>query len=251
MVSGDGWVHCAAGHRHWGRFGAAGLLVHDAGRVILQHRASWTHEGDSWGVPGGARHSDEDPVTAALREAGEEAGLAGADVDPIGLYVDDHGGWSYSTVVARALRPVQPVATDAESVSVHWHPAAQVEQLPLHSGFAAAWQQLHRLPPVLYLLLPADLADDPRLSALVRYGIAASRLPESIEPAGLHRLYPHPVLVTEASELTSDGAQPVQPDHGQLLLARTGAELAALTDPPGSPDRISAKEHGANTAAAE
>ena len=25
---GDGWVECSLGHRHWGRFGAAGLLLH-------------------------------------------------------------------------------------------------------------------------------------------------------------------------------------------------------------------------------
>src|SRR5690242_20622060 len=60
MASGDGWTRCAAGHRHWGRFGAAGLLLVDDDRVILQHRAAWTHEGDSWGLPGGARNSDED-----------------------------------------------------------------------------------------------------------------------------------------------------------------------------------------------
>ena len=41
----------------------------------MQHRASWTNEGDSWGVPGGARDSHEDASAAALREAHEEAGL--------------------------------------------------------------------------------------------------------------------------------------------------------------------------------
>jgi 8-oxo-dGTP pyrophosphatase MutT (NUDIX family) len=227
MSSGDGWVQCAAGHRHWGRFGAAGLLLHDTGRVILQHRAPWTHEGDSWGVPGGARHSDEDPVSAAIREAGEEAGLVGADLDPIGLYVDDHGGWSYSTVVARTLRPVQPMATDAESVSVRWHPVDEVDQLQLHSGFAAAWPRLRRPPPVLYLGLAAELADDPRVAVLLRHGIAAARLPAGIAPAGLHRLYPHPLIAASAAELTTDAERV---DHGQLLLARDAAELAALTD---------------------
>jgi len=231
MGSGDGWVHCAAGHRHWGRFGAAGLLLHDDGRVILQHRAPWTHEGDSWGVPGGARHSDEDPVSAAIREAGEEAGLTRADVDPIGLYVDDHGGWSYSTVVARARRPVQPVATDAESVSVRWHPAEQVAQLPLHTGFAAAWRRLRRLPPALYLLLPAELAEDPRLAALVRDGIPAGRLPSGIAPAGLHRLYPHPLFAATPTELNANPGHRPLPDAGQLMLARTSTDLAALTEP--------------------
>lgn len=244
MVSGDGWVQCAAGHRHWGRFGAAGLLLHDAGRVILQHRAPWTHEGDRWGVPGGARHSDEDPVGAAIREAAEEAGLAHADVDPIGLYIEDHGGWSYSTVVARATRPVQPAATDAESVAVRWHPVEQVTRLPLHSGFAAAWQRLQRPPKPLYLLLAAELATDPLLAVLLRDGIAADRLPTGITAAGLHRLYPHPVIASPGGEsATAPNAEPIAAaeqwataagriDHGQLLVARDHAELAILADPP-------------------
>jgi len=227
MISGDGWVECAAGHRHWGRFGAAGLLLRDADRVILQHRAPWTHEGDSWGVPGGARHSDEDPVSAAIREAGEEAGLSRADIDPLGLYLDDHGGWSYATVVARATRPVEPMATDAESVSIRWQSIDRVAGLRLHSGFADAWRELRQPPPVLYLALPVELAADPRLTALVRDGIAAPRLPTGIARAGLHRLYPHPVVAgTEAATAAAEA------DPGQLLMVRDGAELAALADPP-------------------
>src|SRR3712207_9520205 len=52
----DGWVTCALGHRHWGRVGAAGLLVHRAGadgpELLLQHRAVWSHHGGTWGTPG-------------------------------------------------------------------------------------------------------------------------------------------------------------------------------------------------------
>ena len=52
---GNGWVVCSLGHRHWGRFGAAGILITDGDAVVLQHRAAWTHEGGTWAVPGGAR----------------------------------------------------------------------------------------------------------------------------------------------------------------------------------------------------
>ena len=94
---GDGWVRCSAGHRHWGRYGAAGLLLRDRGagrdRVVLQHRAWWSHQGGTWGVPGGARDSAETAVAAALRETAEEAGVSPAAVRPTGLLVDDHGGW--------------------------------------------------------------------------------------------------------------------------------------------------------------
>ena len=77
-VNGDGWVRCAQGHRHWGRFGAAGLLVVAGGRLLLAHRAFWSHHGGTWGIPGGARDGAESARDAALREAVEETGLDAA-----------------------------------------------------------------------------------------------------------------------------------------------------------------------------
>ena len=59
---GDAWVVAPTGERYWGRFGAAGLLAIDPEHgVLLQHRVSWSHFGDTWALPGGARH-----VSAAL-----------------------------------------------------------------------------------------------------------------------------------------------------------------------------------------
>src|SRR3954465_11452407 len=59
-MDGDGWRRCDRGHVHWGRYGAAGLLVVAPGpQVLLQHRAPWSHGGDTWGVPGGARRRGE------------------------------------------------------------------------------------------------------------------------------------------------------------------------------------------------
>ena len=113
---GDGWVECDLGHRHWGLFGAAGLLLHRPGgeggaEVLLQHRATWSHHGGTWGLLGGARHSDESAIVAAVREAGEEGGVDPADVDVHGRYDDAHGGWAYTTVLAAADRSAE-TATD-------------------------------------------------------------------------------------------------------------------------------------------
>src|SRR3712207_9397511 len=81
----DGWVTCALGHRHWGRVGAAGLLVHRAGadgpELLLQHRATWSHHGGTWGTPGGALHAGESPEHGALREVQEELGLLPRDLE--------------------------------------------------------------------------------------------------------------------------------------------------------------------------
>ena len=72
-ASGDAWVYAPDGRKFWGRFGAADLLVHDPMQgVLLQHRAIWSHFGDTWGLPGGARHEGETAVEATLREADEE-----------------------------------------------------------------------------------------------------------------------------------------------------------------------------------
>ena len=142
---GNGWVRCGRGHRHWGRFGAAGLLVTDGLRVLLQHRSAWTHEGDTWAIPGGARDSHEDAVTAALREVAEETDLDTSTLTPGQAWIDEHGGWSYTTVLALAHSDLTVRSVNFESVEVRWWPMQDVTALKLHSGFAEAWPTLREL----------------------------------------------------------------------------------------------------------
>lgn len=142
-MDGDGWTQCAAGHRHWGVHGAAGLLLAAPGPlVLLQHRAAWSHHGDTWGVPGGARGSRETAAQAALREASEETGLEAGLVTVVGELVDDHGGWAYTTVLATAPEPLDVHALDRESTDVRWVAVADVDGYPLHPGFGATWPKL-------------------------------------------------------------------------------------------------------------
>jgi 8-oxo-dGTP diphosphatase len=141
--SGDVWVYGPDGRKFWGRFGAAGLLVHDAARgILLQHRAVWSHFGDTWGLPGGARHEHESAVEAALREAHEEAGVPAALLQVQFTSVLDLGFWSYTTVVTRATESFEPMIGDPESIELRWVAADAVEALPLHPGFAASWPAL-------------------------------------------------------------------------------------------------------------
>jgi 8-oxo-dGTP diphosphatase len=139
---GDGWVDCACGQRHWGTHGAAGILLYQNAAVLLQHRAPWSHQGGTWGVPGGARRRTESAVFAALREAFEEAGVPGTAVDPTAQLTVDHGTWSYTTVVAEAVEPVSARRTDPESVELRWVPVGAVADLPLHPGLGATWPRL-------------------------------------------------------------------------------------------------------------
>jgi 8-oxo-dGTP diphosphatase len=142
---GNGWAYCGQGHQHWGRFGAAGVLITDGRRVMLQRRAGWTHEGGTWAVPGGARDSHEDAVMAALREATEETTLDWAALTPGTEWIDDHGGWSYTTIIARADPDLELAPASPESDELQWWPIEAVAGLPLHYGFAASWPRLRAL----------------------------------------------------------------------------------------------------------
>ncbi|MGW4847789.1 NUDIX hydrolase [Nocardia brasiliensis] len=149
---GDGWSRGPDGLKHWGRFGAAGLLLRapltDGGSaVLMQHRAAWSHQGGTWALPGGARDSHETPVHAAVRETWEEAGINPADVRVRSERVTAaaQSGWTYTTVIADAGRTL-PTSRNRESSELAWIPEAEVESRLLHPGFAAAWPGLRAAP---------------------------------------------------------------------------------------------------------
>lgn len=149
VPSANVWVDCACGQRHWGRYGAAGLLLvygaPDSPEVLLQHRAAWTHEGGTWALPGGARGADETPQEAALREAHEEAGLDAAQVITGDLEVVDHGPWSYTYVLATTQTRAHLEPSDPGTEDLAWVPVAEVASYPLHPLFEQAWPRLRRI----------------------------------------------------------------------------------------------------------
>lgn len=149
---GDGWVFSDGGGRYWGRHGAAGLLLRaprsdGSAAVLLQHRAPWSHQGGTWGLPGGARDSHETPEQAAVREAHEEAGLCADQLivrtTVVTAEVVGAGGasWTYTTVIADAPELLHTVP-NRESAELRWVPEEDVASLPLHPGFAASWERL-------------------------------------------------------------------------------------------------------------
>lgn len=146
----------ASGVHYWGRHGAAGLLLRaprpdGSAAVLLQHRAPWSHQGGTWGLPGGARDSHETPEEAAVREAHEEAGLSVSALTvrisvvtaEVGS-VEDGAYWSYTTVIADAPTELQTVP-NRESSELRWVPEDAVADLPLHPGFAASWARLREV----------------------------------------------------------------------------------------------------------
>lgn len=113
----------------------------------MQHRAPWSHSGDTWGVPGGARASrSETPEHAARRECIEETGLDLTDLQIAATHLTDHGGWSYTTFVATVPARLA-VIPDHESVDLRWVERSAVSALTLHPAFAAAWPALQALLP--------------------------------------------------------------------------------------------------------
>ncbi len=214
---GDGWVTCACGQKHWGLYGAAGLLVWRAveGRhqVVLQHRAQWTHHGGTWGVPGGALTDTESAVDGAVREAVEEAGLIASAVRVRADRVLEHPDWSYTTVVAEAVGPWEPTVTDPESHEVRWIDLAALDDdHPLLPAFRDALPELRTMLRRLVVVVDAANVVGSRpdgwwrdrhgatvrlrdhLSALARQGLPAAAL----DLPG-RAWYPEFVLVTEGA----------------------------------------------------
>ena len=146
---GDGWVSSTDGAHFWGLHGAAGLLLRAPGpdgsaTVLLQHRAPWSHQGGTWGLPGGARDSHETVEQAAVREAQEEAGLT-SDLlvvrREVVTFAPQGVSWTYTTVIADVPEPLHTVP-NRESSELRWVPEDEVTDLLLHPGFAASWERL-------------------------------------------------------------------------------------------------------------
>ena len=142
---GDGWIQCACGNKHWGLNGAAGILLVRGTQILLQHRAPWVHNGDTWGIPGGARDSHETVLEAAIREAKEETGIDPVHLTPIQTFSDDHGSWRYDTVIAHATDELVAHELNDESHEVRWVEIEKLSELNLHPSFAASWPKVKEL----------------------------------------------------------------------------------------------------------
>ncbi len=148
--SGDGFVTLVDGSRRWGLFGAAGILVRhtdESGDVayFLARRSMHTHLGGTWAIPGGALDEGETPLEGALREFVEEIGITLHDVgfEIVETHEDDHGGWSYWTLVVDVpSRFDLPDTLTWETAEVRWVALGQLAELELFGAFAATLERL-------------------------------------------------------------------------------------------------------------
>jgi 8-oxo-dGTP diphosphatase len=151
-LSGDGFVLVADGTRRWGRFGAAGILARCADEdggcwYFLARRSEHCHQGGTWAVPGGALHLGEEPLAGGLREWAEEVGVPLDDFAVVSVHEDDHGGWSYWTVVVEvASRFAMPASVNWETAEVVWIPEDRLADLDLHDAFRRTLVRLGLIP---------------------------------------------------------------------------------------------------------
>jgi 8-oxo-dGTP diphosphatase len=195
-------------------------------------------------------------VLAALREAGEEGGLAPDDASVHGRYDDDHGGWSYATILAETGGATSATPTSGESIDVAWVPAAAVTDLPLHPGFASSWPLLRGALRPLTLVVDAantvgsrpdgwwrDRAGANRrlvegCAVLATGGVPGAELPDGLDFAALSRTWPRVVVVVEgAARAVADDVAPGGVDV--VAAARSGDDeiVAAVRRAGGAPDR--------------
>lgn len=114
--------------------------------IVMQHRAAWSAEGGTWGIPGGAIADDENTIEGALRESFEEANITPEDIEVVGSYCEDHGPWSYTTVFAfeKPGHEVHPRANDDESMEIMWVPIDEVPDRKLLTAMRTDWPSFAR-----------------------------------------------------------------------------------------------------------
>ena len=151
-ASGDGFVRAADGSPRWGLYGAAGVLVRHRGDdgpwYFLARRSEHTHRGGTWAIPGGALDLGESPLEGALREFREEIGvpLGEGDFEVAEVHQDDHGGWSYWTVVVDVVDRFDPPTTfNWETAEVAWIHGNDLASLALFDAFEATLRYLKLL----------------------------------------------------------------------------------------------------------
>ncbi|WP_396453735.1 NUDIX domain-containing protein [Actinomadura sp.] len=244
MGDGDGWAGCGQGHTHWGRFGAAGLLAYhrDPGGqvwILLQQRAWWGIGGGTWGMFGGALHSHEDAVTGALRETAEECTLDTAVVNVHGTRVEDHGGWSYTSVLGSLPERIPVGPASRETRRAEWVRLEEVPGRKLFEPFARSWPRLQDAMKGLVLVVDAANVVGARADGWWKDRAAANaRLRDDLKalgggvrglPAGavpFDHCFPEVVMVVEgAARRIAD-----EPSDGVRVVAAPGSGDDRIVD---------------------
>lgn len=122
----------------FGRQGAGVVAIaRSTGRMLLMLRSEEVEQPDTYGNCGGARHADEDPRVAALREFGEETEWKGdpAEIEIVPALVFRSGDFVYDNHFALIPEEFEPVY-GWEAVGHVWCTVDDLPE-PLHFGMEA------------------------------------------------------------------------------------------------------------------
>ncbi|MDW8299247.1 MAG: NUDIX domain-containing protein [Anaerolineae bacterium] len=112
--------------------GVAGVVINEAGEVLLQRRS----DNGEWVLPGGALDPGEEPAEAVVREVWEETAVLVQPERVIAVYGGEdlfvrypNGDQAYIVSITFACRPLhgEPRVNDDESLEVRYFP---LDQLP-------------------------------------------------------------------------------------------------------------------------
>jgi 8-oxo-dGTP diphosphatase len=228
---GDQFVECGLGHRHWGKYGAAGLLVHHDGMVLLQQRSPMSIGARTWGLFGGACVKGEPPVVAALREAAEESTLDVSVVRVRGVLHEDHQGWFYDTVVADVETLPEVLPDSWESMDARWVSADEVTDMDLFDAFARSWPKVRDAmrKPVLIVDTANVMGTRPDGWWRDRHG-AATRLRDEIDALDGVRLPPFDVAYPEIVMIVEGKARGVEDSERVRVVSATGEGDDTIVD---------------------
>ena len=83
---------------------AVGILIDDAGRVLVTRRARGAHQGGLWEFPGGKLEEGETLLEALTRELSEELGVRVETAEPLMVLEHDYGDKQVRLDVHRVTR---------------------------------------------------------------------------------------------------------------------------------------------------
>ena len=83
---------------------AVGILIDDAGRVLITRRAPGAHQGGLWEFPGGKLEEGETLLEALTRELSEELGVRVETTEPLMVLEHDYGDKQVRLDIHRVTR---------------------------------------------------------------------------------------------------------------------------------------------------
>lgn len=108
---------------------AVGVVINDAGQVLIAKRLAHQHQGDCWEFPGGKIENHEDQSQALKRELFEEVGITVTQHEPWMVVEHDYHDKAVSLMVHK-ITGFQGEPRGLEGQEVKWVSPQELLSLP-------------------------------------------------------------------------------------------------------------------------